>query len=641
MNKLTIAQRLMLCVSLCMLLIAGGATAVQYRLFGDLVTERVTAVELPATLESIRNDIEATLIGPITTAQNLANNPYLQEWMEAGESRQGAERAIAYFQDMQQRTGASIVFYVSARSGKYYTQDGIERTLSRERDQWFYNLVDESGGDAYQLNVDDEGGQVQVFINHVVEAGGERVGVAGVGYSLDAMAETIRNYRLGQSGSVFLANRDGTISIHPEGAERVGEPIDALPGWDTISTTLLNAQGYRYGVAEDAQGAEQLVAAIDVPGTEWVAFAQIPRSELFADLNRAVLLVVLAVAVILLASLAIIAVLLRTLFRPIRRTAHAMREIAEGEGDLTLRLPVEGKDESTELAIQFNAFADKMHDVLSLVRVSSDAVRLAAQEIAGGGHDMSRRTDQAASSLQQTSASMEEINSTVANTSASSREANALSQSAADLAQRTGEKVGHVVTTMDEIQSASTRVADIVKVMDDIAFQTNLLALNASVEAARAGESGRGFAVVAGEVRQLATRSASASRDIRQLIEASGEKVQGGTRLVKETGNAMQELMEGVNRVAVMLGEISHAAGEQSDGIGQVNLAVAELDRMTQQNAALAEESTTAAEQLRDQADRLADMVGRFKLREEALPERGMALSGYEVSRVEAKSEPA
>ncbi|KAA0012220.1 HAMP domain-containing protein [Billgrantia pellis] len=640
MNKLTIAQRLMLCISLCMLFIVGGATAVQYRLFGDLVTERVTAVELPATLESIRNDIEATLTGPITTAQGLANNPYLQEWMAAGESRRGAERAIAYFQDIKRRTGASIVFYVSARSGKYYTQEGIERTLSRENDRWFYDLVDEDGGNTYQMNVDDEGGQVQVFVNHVVEADGERVGVAGVGYSLDAMAETIRNYRLGQSGSVLLANRDGTISIHPEGVERVGEPIDALPGWDTISATLLDAQGYRYGVAEDAQGAEQLVAAIDVPGTEWVAFAQIPRNELFADLNRAVLLVVLTVAVILLASLAVIAVLLRTLFRPIRRTAHAMREVAEGEGDLTLRLPVEGRDESTELAIQFNAFADKMHDVLSLVRASSDAVRLAAQEIASGGHDMSRRTDQAASSLQQTSASMEEINSTVANTSASSREASSLSQSAADLAQRTGEKVEHVVATMGEIQNASTRVAEIVKVMDDIAFQTNLLALNASVEAARAGESGRGFAVVAGEVRQLATRSATASRDIRQLIEASGEKVRGGTHLVRETGSAMRELRKGVNRVACMLGEISHATGEQSDGIGQVNLAVAELDRMTQQNAALAEESTTAAEQLREQADRLAEMVGRFKLRGEVGPEHRENLPGYEMPLGEVKMEP-
>lgn len=620
MNKLTIAQKLLCCISLCMLLIVGGSTIVQYRLFSGLVTERVTAEELPATLKSIRNDIDATLTGPITTAQSLAHNPYLQAWLSDGEPEEETAKAVDHFQEIQHRTGASSVFYVSAQSGNYYTANGLERTLSRERDHWFYDLMDASDGDAYQLNVDDEGGQVQVFINHIIETDGERVGIAGVGYSLEAMAETIRNYRLGESGSLFLASRDGTISIHPEGAARVGDTIGTLPGWEDIAAGLLSGDGYRYAIAQDAQGAEQLVAAIDVPGTEWIAFAQIPRDELFADLNRAVLLVVVIVALILVASLVVIAVLLKTLFRPIRRTAHAMREIAEGEGDLTLRLPVEGRDESSDLAIQFNAFADKMHDVLAQVKTSSDSVRLAAQEIASGGSDMSRRTDQAASSLQQTSASMEEINGTVANTSASAHEANGLSQAASDLTQQTSGKVEDVISTMGEIQNASTRVADIVKVMDDIAFQTNLLALNASVEAARAGESGRGFAVVADEVRQLATRSAAASRDIRQLIEASSEKVQRGTHLVRETGDAMQELLMGVDRVATMLGEISHAASEQSDGIGQVNTAVAELDRMTQQNAALAEETTTAAEQLREQSDRLAEMVGRFKLNHSSKP---------------------
>lgn len=620
MKNLTIAQRLMLIVSFCMLLIVGGATAIQYHLFGNLVTERVTTAELPATLKSIRNDIEATLAAPISVAENLAYNRYLKDWLDAGEPEAEAGRAIEYFHDIQRRTGADVVFYVSAQSGNYYTANGIQRTLSREDDRWFYDLIEASGGDAYQLDIDNEGGELKVFINHVIEANGERVGIAGVGYTLAAMAATIRDYRLGESGTVFLASREGAISIHPDGAERVGEPLTELPGWESVASALLAEEGYRFASMRDPEGAEHLVAAIDVPGTEWVAFAQVPRDELFADLNRAVVLILLAVGLILLASLGVIALLLRSQMRPIRRTAEAMRDIAQGEGDLTLRLPVNGKDESAELAVQFNAFADKMHDVLSLVRASSDAVRLAAQEIAAGGKDMSWRTDQAASSLQETSASMEEITGTVESTSASSQEANALSQASAELAQHTSGQVEQVVATMGEIQESSIKVGDIVRVMDDIAFQTNLLALNASVEAARAGESGRGFAVVAGEVRQLATRSAAASRDIRQLIEAAGEKVQSGTRLASEAGKAMHELMEGVQRVAGMLSEISHAAGEQSDGIGQVNIAVAELDRMTQQNAALAEQSTTAADQLSEQANQLASMVGRFKLRSDLLP---------------------
>jgi len=620
MKNFTIAQRLMIIVSLCMLLIVGGATALQYHLFGNLVTNRVTTVELPVTLESIRNDIEATLSGPISVAEGLAHNSYLKDWLAEGEPQGDADRAIGHFSEIQQRTGANVVFYVLAQSGNYYTADGIDRRLSREQDGWFYNLVDANDGVDYQLDIDDDGGELQVFINYVIEAQGKRIGIAGVGYTLETLAETIRDYRLGEGGTVFLANRDGTISIHPEGAERVGEPLAALPGWEDVAPTLLAEQGYRFETVRDTQGAEHLVAAIDIPGTEWIAFAQIPRDELFSDLNQAVVLTLLAVSLILITSLAVIALLLRAQLRPIRRTADAMRGIAQGDGDLTLRLPVTGKDESAELAIQFNAFADKMHDVLSLVRTSSDAVQLVAREVANGGRDMSRGTEQAASSLQETSASMEEIAGTVENTSTSSQEANGLSQAAAELAQRTGGQVEQVVMTMDAIQEASTKVGDIVKVMDDIAFQTNLLALNASIEAARAGESGRGFAVVAGEVRQLATRSAAASRDIRQLIDASGEKVQSGTHLVSEAGKAMHELMESVQRVAGMLGEISHAAGEQSDGIGQVNIAVAELDRMTQQNASLAERSTTSAHQLSEHADQLALMVGRFKLRGDLLP---------------------
>lgn len=623
MKNLTISQKLMFCISLTMIVIVGGATAVQYRLFSGLVTERVTTAELPATLESIRNDINATLTEPITLSRSMATNPYLHAWLDEGEPDQGTERAVDYFQDIQHRTGASIVFYVSALSGNYYTAEGLERTLSREQDTWFYSLVDDAEGDPYGLNIDFEGEELQVFINYVIEREGERVGIAGVGYTLAGMAEAIRSYRLGESGLVFLTSSEGIINLHPDGASMVGESVLSLPGWEGVAAELLADTGYRSGMAQDANGSDQLVAAIDVPGTDWIAFAQIPENELFADLNRAVGVVILAVAAILLASLVVIGVLLRTLFRPFRRTADAMREIAEGDGDLTQRLRVRGRDESTELATQFNAFADKVHDVLFHVRVSSEAVRVAAMEIASGGRDMSQRTDNAASSLQQTSASMEEITSTVENTTASSREASSLSQTAAQLAQRTGDTVGQVVTTMGEIQSSSQQIADIVKVIDSIAFQTNLLALNASVEAARAGENGRGFAVVAGEVRQLATRSAEASRDIRQLIEASGEKVEGGTRLVREAGDAMQQLVDGVNRVATMLGEISHAASEQSDGIGQINVAVSELDRMTQQNAALAEESTSAADQLMGQADRLAEVVASFKLRNEAISHAG------------------
>jgi methyl-accepting chemotaxis protein len=217
--------------------------------------------------------------------------------------------------------------------------------------------------------------------------------------------------------------------------------------------------------------------------------------------------------------------------------------------------------------------------------------------------------------LQQTSSSLTQLTGTVRQSADSARQANQLASSAAEVAQRGGDAVAQVVTTMDEINASSKKIADIIGVIDGIAFQTNILALNAAVEAARAGEQGRGFAVVASEVRSLAGRSAEAAKEIKSLIGASVEKVEGGSRQVAEAGETMKEIVGSVQRVSDIIGEISAAAMEQSDGIGQINGSVVQLDQMTQQNAALVEQSAAAAESMKDQASRLAQVVGTFKLK--------------------------
>ena len=227
---------------------------------------------------------------------------------------------------------------------------------------------------------------------------------------------------------------------------------------------------------------------------------------------------------------------------------------------------------------------------------------------------LSARTDQTATSLQQAAASMEQLTVTVRQSADSARQANALASSAAAVAARGGVVVSQVVATMDDINTSSKRIADIIGVIDGIAVQTNLLALNAAVEAARAGEQGRGFAVVASEVRSLAQRSAQAAKEIKGLIGSSVEKVEGGSRLVADAGRTMNEIVGSVQRVSDMIGEITASALEQSEGIGQISGSVNELDRMTQQNAALVEESAAAAQSLQEQASRLSHVVGMFRL---------------------------
>ncbi|MDH4390419.1 MAG: methyl-accepting chemotaxis protein [Aquabacterium sp.] len=286
---------------------------------------------------------------------------------------------------------------------------------------------------------------------------------------------------------------------------------------------------------------------------------------------------------------------------------------AVADGDLSTPIPVRAGDTSSLLA-NLQAMQQALTATVAHVRQGSERVSLASSEIAQGNQDLSGRTEQQASALQQTAATMEQLGATVHTNAGNARLASELATGASSVAQRGGVVVGEVVETMRGINESSRRIADIIGTIDGIAFQTNILALNAAVEAARAGEQGRGFAVVAGEVRSLAQRSADAAREIKGLITASVERVEHGSALVGRAGTTMGEIVSAIQRVSEIVNAISTASSEQSNGVTQVGLAVTDLDRSTQQNAALVEQSAAAAESLRTQARLLVDAVAVFKL---------------------------
>ncbi|MBY0572144.1 MAG: MCP four helix bundle domain-containing protein, partial [Undibacterium sp.] len=335
-------------------------------------------------------------------------------------------------------------------------------------------------------------------------------------------------------------------------------------------------------------------------------------ANITADIAFSRTLIISLGAIALIACIVFAVLITKSITVPLGEAVAAARLVAEG--DLTNRIQVNSRDETGQLLSALVDMNTSLVMTIGQVHRVAASISTGAGEIASGNADLSARTESQAGSLEETASSMEELTSTVKQNADNARQANQLVISASAVAVKGGEVVGHVVSTMGSIKDSSRKIVDIIGVIDGIAFQTNILALNAAVEAARAGEQGRGFAVVATEVRNLAQRSASAAKEIKELISSSVEKVDFGSKLVDEAGQTMSEIVESVRHVADIMAEITSASQEQSAGIEQVNQAINHMDEMTQQNAALVEEAAAATESLQDQAQELTQAVNVFKL---------------------------
>jgi methyl-accepting chemotaxis protein len=321
-----------------------------------------------------------------------------------------------------------------------------------------------------------------------------------------------------------------------------------------------------------------------------------------------------ALAVVL--SIILAVVIARSIVTPLRQVLRATEDLRAGDGDLTYQLPPMDA-EFGDISRSLNGFIGKLHEIMTATKSISSSMSDGSLEIARGNDDLNHRTQEQAAALEETASSMEEMTATVKQNADNARQANQLSANARTHADKGGAVVQRAVKAMEEINASSRKIADIIGVIDEIAFQTNLLALNAAVEAARAGEQGRGFAVVASEVRSLAQRSASAAKEIKELIVDSVDKVRAGSALVDESGNTLAEIKDAVNKVSDIVAEIAAASEEQAQGIDQVNNAVAQMDTMTQQNAALVEEATAASKQLEQQGQSLVAQVSQFRTRDD------------------------
>jgi methyl-accepting chemotaxis protein-2 (aspartate sensor receptor) len=532
--------------------------------------------------------------------------------------------------------GVATIF---ARTGDDFIR--VTTSLKKQDGERAYKTLLDRKHPAYPLMVEGKTyvGRASLFgreymtVYEPIREGDRTIGIlftgSDIGPILSKLDKVMASQKLFVTGAVYAVNISagparGSLYGLASGAQKIDEASSAEgKAWlESVAAVdqsgeLETAWSARKG--SDGAGEARFLAIERYKPWSWAIVAEAPVSEMMANARTMLTWLWLGVA----AALVILAVVLvqltqRLVGGPVRQLGTALGLLAQG--DLSQRVTVKSLDEIGTLAKAMEGFRVRLVESLGTVRTSADSVSAASSEIAHGNQDLSARTESQASSLEETAASMEQLGATIRHNSDSAVQANRLAMEASGVAAQGGEVVAKVVSTMHGISGSSSKIADIIGVIDGIAFQTNILALNAAVEAARAGEQGRGFAVVAAEVRNLAQRTAAEAKAIKELIDNSSAMVKQGSVLADQAGTTMQEVVRSIGRVAEMVSEISAASSEQTSGVGQVGEAVTQLDQTTQQNAALVEEMAAAASSLQSQAQQMVAAVAHFRLSEGDAP---------------------
>jgi methyl-accepting chemotaxis protein len=624
------------------LIVVGVYTLVVNRLAQRYLVEQA----LPSSIEAMRNDIERILVQPLTAAKDIASNSMVRDWLAGGENSAQTDTFVNYLEGIRAEHKAFTALIIGAASSHYFTEKGLDRTLSRSNpnDAWFYSFLDSNQPRTLNIDNDTATGELALFIDLKVEQAGKVVGVAGLGLSMKELSELIQNFNFGERGKVYLVRADGLIQIHPETqfsgkrtlVEQIGATAaQAVMGQLSTSTAFATSNFVR-------DGEDFLALSLPLRDLGWTLVAEVPQSQIYAEARRAMWMssgIGLAVALV---CLMLVVLLARGLVRPIRQVTAALVAIGSGGGDLTHRLDSSRADELGDLARGFNRFLESQRDMIGEVLATSERLRTAVGQVARVVDNTAERSGRQQEMTDMVATAVHEMGLTVQEIAQNAGNAAVASQTARDEALQArvvvGGSIRHIESMSDEIGIAAGAVGElahqvasidqVLAVIRGISEQTNLLALNAAIEAARAGDMGRGFAVVADEVRTLARRTQSSTDEIQQMIGSlkqgaenavssmhAGQAATGtGVESSQRTGASLTAITGQVERISDMNHQVATATEEQSAVTEEINRNVQGISDLARATAGEVRACREDCQMLQRLADDLARQMGSFKL---------------------------